>query len=66
MRKILREYADVFAKDNLDLGQTSVVEQKITLKEGDKSVKEHYRRVPPGLYDEVLKHLQEMIDVGAT
>ena len=24
-REILREYADVFAKDDLDLGQTSVV-----------------------------------------
>ena len=27
----LREYADVFAKDDLDLGHTSVVKYKITL-----------------------------------
>ena len=44
---------DVFAKDDLDLGQTSVVKHKITLKEGDKQIKEHYRRVPPRLYDEM-------------
>ena len=31
-KKLLEEYTDVFAKDNLDLGQTSVVKHKITLK----------------------------------
>ena len=59
------EYADVFAKDHLDLGWTSVVKHKITLKEGAKPIKECYRRVPPGLYDEVWKHLPEMIDIEA-
>ena len=38
---------------------------KIALKEGANPIKEHYQRVPPGLYDEVQKHFQEMIDVGA-
>ena len=57
VRKILAEYVDVFAKDNLDLGQTSVIKHKMTLKEGAKLIKECYRRVPPGLYDEVQKHL---------
>ena len=65
MRKTLRECADVFANDNLYLGQTSVVKHKITLKEGAKPIKECYRTVPPGLCDEVQKQLQEMIDVGA-
>ena len=51
--KISVEYADVFAKDDLDLGQTLLVKHKITLKEGAKPIKECYRRVPPGLYDEV-------------
>ena len=64
-RKILREYADVFAKDNIDLGRTSVVKHKITLTEGAKPINECYRRVPPGLYDGVQKHLQEMMDTGA-
>ena len=62
VRKILSQYADVFAKDNLNLGHTSVIKHKITLKEGAKPIKEQYRRVPPGLYDEVQKHLQDMMD----
>ena len=65
VRKILREYANVFAKDDLNLGQTSVIKHKITLKEGAKLIKECIRRFPPGFYDEVQKHLKEIIDVGA-
>ena len=52
-QSILREYVDVFAKDDFDLGQTSIIKHKITLKKGARSVKECYRRVPPGLYDKV-------------
>ena len=47
VRKILAEYADVFVKGDLDLGQTFIVKHKITLKEGAKPIKECYRRVPP-------------------
>ena len=64
-RKNLSKYADVLAKDNLNLGWISIIKHKITLKEGVKPIKEQYRRVSSGLYDEVQKHLQEMIDVGA-
>ena len=27
--------------------------------------KEHYRRIPPHLYEEVKQHLREMVEVGA-
>ena len=27
--------------------------------------KEHYRRIPPHQYEEVKKHLQEMLEIGA-
>ena len=64
-RKILREYVGVSAKDDLNLGWPSVVKHKIALKEGANLIKEHCRRVPPGLYVEVQKHLQEMIDIWA-
>ena len=64
-QSILREYADVFTKDDLDLGWTSIVRHKITLEDGARPIKECYRRVPPGLYDEIQKHLQEMVDVRA-
>ena len=64
-QSILREYANIFAKDDLDLGWTSIMKHKITLEEEAKPVKEWYRRVPPGLCDEAQKHLQEMINVRA-
>ena len=65
MQSILREYADVFAKDNLYLRQTSIVKHEITLETGARAIKEHYRRVPLGLNDEIHGHLQEMIDIWA-
>ena len=40
-------------------------ELPLSLEEGARPIKECYRRVPPGLYDKVWKHLQEMIDVRA-
>ena len=64
-RSSLREHADVFAMDDLYLEWTSIVKHKIALKEGAKPIKEHYQGVPPGMYDEGQKHLQEMIDEGA-
>ena len=27
--------------------------------------KEHYRCIPPGMYEEVKMHIQKMLDVGA-
>ena len=27
--------------------------------------KDHYQCIPPGMYDEVKIHIQEMLDVGA-
>ena len=64
-QSILREYVDVFTKDNLDLGQTPLMKHKNTLMEGARPIREHYRKVPPGLYDDVQKHLLEMTDVRA-
>ena len=45
--------------------RTSIMKHKITLEEGARPIKECYRRVPPGLYDEVWKQVQEMNDVRA-
>ena len=58
------EYADVFAKDDLNFGWTSVEKQDHPERMGQTDQRS-YRRIPPGLYDEVWKPLQEMIDVGA-
>ena len=47
-----------------DLGCTNLVEHEIHL-ENDQPFKEPYRRVPPGLFQEVREHLKEMLEIGA-
>ena len=63
-KQLFRKYAHIFALESLDMGHTSMVKHKIRL---DKYTpfKERYRRIPPNLFDEVKKHLKEMIEVGA-
>ena len=46
------------------MGHTSMVKHKIRL-DNYTPFKERYRRIPPNLFDEVRKHLKEMIEVGA-
>ena len=56
--------ADIFAKTDLDLGKCNTITHAIKITD-HQPFKEHFRRIPPHLYDEVKKHLQEMIEVGA-
>ena len=62
--KLLEEYQHLFALNLKELGRTSLVQNEIRL--NDKTpFKERYRRIPPHQYEEVRKHLQEMLDIGA-
>ena len=64
VRKLLEEYQHLFALNLKELGRTSLVQHEIML--NDKThFKERYRRIPPHQYEEVRKHLQEMLDIGA-
>ena len=63
-KNLFRRYGYLFALENLDLGHTSLVKHKIRLTDNT-PFKERYRRIPPHLYDEVKKHLQEMLEIGA-
>ena len=54
----------MLALDDLDLGHTSVVKHKI--KSNDYTpFKERYRRISPHQYDEVRRHLKEMLEIRA-
>ena len=58
------EYQHLFALNLKELGKTSLVQHEIKL--SDKTpFKERYSRIPPHQYEEVKKHLQEMLDIGA-
>ena len=54
----------IFSKKDLDLGKIDKVKYKIKLTD-PVPFKERYRKIPPSQYEEVRKHLQEMLDVGA-
>ena len=62
--QFLTDYGVVFAEDDMDLGKTSLVKHHINLTD-HRPFKERYRRIPPHQYEEVRKHLQEMLDIGA-
>ena len=64
VKELFREYGRLFALDDLDLGHTLVVKHKIKLNDYT-PFKERYRRIPPHQYDEVRKHLKEMLEIGA-
>ena len=63
VKKLLEEYQHLFALNLKELGRT-LVQHEIKLN-NDKPFKERYRRIPPHQYEEVWKHLQEMLAVGA-
>ena len=63
-RALLTKYSFLFAMDNLDLGKTDLVKHHIELTNYT-PIKNRYRRIPPQQYEEVRKHLKEMLDIGA-
>ena len=58
------ESADVFSKNDLDLGKCNILKHTIKITD-PQPFKERYRWIPPQLYKEVKNHLQEMVEVGA-
>jgi len=59
--KMLGEWSDVFAKDDLDVGLTSVVKHRINLTDPE-PFKQKCRRIPPAMFSEVRKHLRQLLD----
>ena len=63
VKELFREY-ELFALDDLDLGHTLIVKHKIEL-DDYKPFKDRYRWILPHQYEEVRKHLNEMLKIGA-
>ena len=57
----LREYEHLFAKDNMDLGETNVVQHDINTGNAH-PIKKTIRRVPVHLADETNKQLDQMLE----
>ena len=63
-QQLFVDFGQLFALESNDLGHTNVVKHDIKL-DNYTPFKERYRRIPPHMYEEVRKHLNEMIEVGA-
>ena len=64
VKSLIREYQHLFALTLNELGKTSLVQHDIKL-DDETPFKERYGRIPPHQYEEVRKHLQEMLNKGA-
>ena len=64
MDDVIKRYHHIFAVEDLELGRTDFVKHKIKLT-NYVPFKERYRRIPPHQYEEVRKHLDEMLRMGA-
>ena len=64
MNDVIQCYHHIFAVEDLELGCTDLVKHEIKLT-NYVPFKERYRRIPPHQYEEVHKHLNEMLKMGA-
>jgi transposase InsO family protein len=60
---VIFKYKDIFSQSDEDLGHTDMVRHRI---EVDDVVpfKQRYRRIPPGMLDEIRTHLQQLLAAG--
>ena len=63
-RELLLKWELLFAHSDLDLGKTALTKHKIKLTD-QMPFKEHYRHIPPHMYNNVGAHIQEMLDISA-
>ena len=61
---LIERYHHIFAVEDLELGHTDLVKHEIKLTDYV-PFKERYCRIPPHQYEEVRKHLDEMLQIGA-
>ena len=60
---LICEHACIFSQNDLDLGKTLIVKHSIKLTDST-PFKECYRCNPPGMYEKMKAHIQEMLDIG--
>ena len=61
---LFKEYHHIFALTDLELGCTSKIKHEIKL-DNETPFKDHYHHIPPHQFEEVQKHLHDMLDIGA-
>lgn len=64
VENFLGKWKHIFPSGLTDLGCTNLAEHSIELTD-EKPFKEPYRRIPPGMIEEVREHLKHMLSAGA-
>ena len=64
VRQVIGNWSHIFSKSPTDLGKADIVKHKIKLTD-DTPFKEPYRRIPPGMFEEVRQHLNGMLESDA-
>ena len=64
LKRIFTKYHHIFALEDIELGKTDMVKHVIGLNDPI-PFRERYRHIPPHQYDEIKKHLKEMLEIGA-
>ena len=64
VRECIIKHNHIFTVDDLELGKTDLVKHVIKL-DNYVPFKEQYQWIPPNQYEEVRKHLNEMLEIGA-
>ena len=64
VQECIIKHNHIFAVDDLELGKTDLVKHVIKL-DNYVPFKEWYQQIPPHQYEEVRKHLNEMLEIGA-
>ncbi|XP_053375743.1 uncharacterized protein LOC123535477 isoform X2 [Mercenaria mercenaria] len=63
-RTFISNWKHIFSSGPTDLGCTNLVEHEIKLSDPT-PFKEPYRRIPPGMFEEVREHLKDMLEADA-
>ena len=63
LETLLLKWRHIFALSDFDLRYTSTVEHRINLTD-ETPIRERSRRIPPSMYQETKKHIQDMLDAG--
>ncbi|KAJ8006767.1 hypothetical protein DPEC_G00110630 [Dallia pectoralis] len=64
VKELLIMYADVFTRDDRELGCTDIIQHEIPVTD-ESPVRQRYRRLPPSLYEEVKAHIKQQLQQGA-
>ena len=63
LQSLLLEWRHIFSTSDTDVGRTDIVKHAIKLSD-ETPVKQRHRRIPPGMYEELRQHLQDLLGIG--